>query len=473
MTYSSLASIQKQLLAGELTVQELAGYYLGRARESADYNAYVEVFDEELQNAAAKLDKKIQERPGELGRLFGAVVSIKDNLCYAGHIASASSRMLEDYTSPLSATAVERLLAEDALIIGRTNCDEFSMGSTGTLGYYGAVHNAVHADAIAGGSSSGAAVSCKLDTCLVALGSDTGGSVRQPAAYNGVIGFKPSYGMVSRWGLIAYASSLDQISVIGHNIDDVRAVTACMAGEDRSDSTSIEFDSSGFDSARVPSRPRLARIDNFFEQGMLSEEVKAGSDLFFQSLENQGYVIEDITLDFAELLVPCYYILCTAEASSNLARYDGIRYGYASDLPVSDYREMIKNNRTESLGKEVKKRIILGNYVLSEGYREAYFQKALDIRKMIRFRMDRFFEIYDYIFLPVTSTTAWNRREGPADEMEVYKGDVFTILANLAGLPALSLPIHNNSSQMPLGIQIIAQRLKDPSLLAFADRLGR
>jgi len=467
----TLEHIQSALLSGQLSVVDLASYYLANAKEMEAYNAFLELYEEEILEAANKQDARIKEDPSGLGKLFGCVVSIKDNICYKGHTVSAASKMLEDYVSPYSATVVERLLEEDALIIGRTNCDEFSMGSAGNFSAFGAVKNAIDPNRIAGGSSAGAAVSCYKDACLIAVGSDTGGSVRQPAAYNGVIGFKPSYGMLSRWGLIAYASSLDQIGLMAKNAKDISCVMACIAGEDAYDSTSLEYDTSRYGDSEYQDKPRVARLKSFFTREYLSQEMLEASDNYFKALKGRGHDIVDVEIDFSELLIPCYYIICTAEAASNLARYDGVRYGYSSRDQFDDYKSWIKQSRTEALGQEVKKRIILGNYVLSEGHRDAYFLKALKLREYIKSKTRQLLNDHDFLFLPVTSGAARESKTMSGNELEIYEGDIFTVWANLTGQCSINLPIQNKVGEMPLSIQIMGKGLKDPSLLAFAGSL--
>lgn len=446
---------------------ELVKEYIQRIDDCKDYNAYLEVFREEAVKKAGQLDQKIKNKPDKLGKLFGAIVSIKDNIVYSNHKSSASSRMLEDYVSPFSATAVERLLAEDAIIIGRCNCDEFSMGASNQSSAWGPAKNAHDPSRIPGGSSGGSAVSCALDLCHIALGSDTGGSVRQPAAYNAVYGFKPSYGRISRWGLISYASSLDQIGILSSDLDALESCYQVIAGPDSYDSTAIPEKEEIDEGDELKS---WAFVEDFFSEDFMAKNACQRSMRFIRKIEESFGKAACLNFEFKDWLIPCYYIICTAEASSNLARYDGIRYGFSADGHFNDFKEKIRTSRTQAFGKEVKKRIILGNYVLSEGYADAYFNKALGIRKYLQQCMDKIFEDFDFLVLPVTSDVA-RRLDKKPDALEEYRGDQFTVLANLCGLPSISIPLENKSEELPLGIQILSKYKSDLKLLNLARRL--
>lgn len=468
----NLEQIQSYLLDGQLSVEELVLNYLANIESHLDFNAYVEVFKDEAITQAKALDKRIKEDKGALGSLFGMVVSIKDNLCYKEHEVTASSKMLTAYVSPYSSTVVERLLDADAIIIGRTNCDEFSMGSTNETSVYGPTFNSKDKALVPGGSSGGAAVALAKDTCLVAIGSDTGGSIRQPAAFNGVIGYKPSYGLVSRWGLIAYGSSFDQVGTLSHCVQDSAKVLSVISGPDDYDSTLVPDAPPNFNTLKLDLKKlKVGFVENMFNHEKLKDQVKLSSNSFLQNLENHDVDIEALHFSFTDLLVPTYYVLCTAEASSNLSRFDGIRFGHRSTVETEDYREMIRQSRTEGFGFEVKKRIMLGTYVLSEGYYDAYFKKAQQVRNMIKDEMETAFEKYDFIIMPTTTDVAWSLGEAKNDPLEMYLSDVFTVLANLCGLPAISLPIENKKGHLPLGIQLISRHNKDKSLLAFAKEI--
>jgi len=470
MKLHCLESIQKELTEGKYSVESLVRSYLSNIENSTDYNAYVEVFAEEALCAARVLDLKIRNNPNELGLLFGAVISIKDNLCYKDHIATAGSKMLNDFKAPYNSTAVDRLLKADAIIIGRTNCDEFSMGSTSETSFYGPVKNAIDSEYVAGGSSGGAAVAVQKNTCIAGIGSDTGGSVRQPASFNGVLGYKPSYGLISRWGLIAYGSSFDVIGVLAKKVNIIAKITDIISGPDDFDSTAIQdpspaFNIEGFD---VKDK-KVAYLNEMLDHPKLNESVRKSFDGFVDKLIDKGVEVNGETFKYTDFLVPTYYVLCTAEASSNLSRFDGVRYGHRTDSKSEDYKEMIQKSRTEGFGKEVKKRIILGNYVLSEGHYDAYFTKAMQVRQIIKKAIDDLFCQYDFLILPTTTTHAWKIGDVSMDPVETYLSDMYTVLANLCGNPTFSIPLTNNNQSLPLGIQVMAKSREDKALFEFVS----
>lgn len=469
---NSLAELQTALRNRTFTLETLVLHYLSNIERTLEHNAYVEVFRKEALEKAKALDVQIENDNQNLGSLFGMVVSIKDNLCYKGHEVTASSKMLSGFNSPYSATVVERLENADAIIIGRTNCDEFSMGSTNESSHYGPTLNAKDKSLIPGGSTGGGAVAVALNTCLVSVGSDTGGSIRQPAAFNGVIGYKPSYGLVSRWGLIAYGSSFDQVGTLSHCVEDAAKTLSVISGPDEYDSTLIPEAPANFNVLKSEvKRMKVGYIENMFNHPKIKDEVKESSRAFIQNLKNLDIDLSPVDFSFIDLLVPTYYVLTAAEASSNLSRFDGVRFGHRSTKPTDDYRQMISNSRTEGFGFEVKKRIMLGAYVLSEGYYDAYFKKAQQIRRMIKEEIDSIFNKYDIIFLPTTTSVAWKIGESNKDPVEMYLSDVFTVLANLCGIPSISIPISNKHGDLPLGIQLIARQSADKTLLAFAKEI--
>ncbi len=462
----SLKDIQAGLLAKTFTMLDLVEAYLAQAKSVSDYNAYVEIFEEEIKDSAQQLDLKIKSDAGNLGPLFGAVLSIKDNFCYKGHIATAASKILEGFVAPYSATVIERALAADALVIGRTNCDEMSMGSTNESSYYGPTKNALDPSKVPGGSSGGGAVAVALSTCLISIGSDTGGSIRQPAAYNGVVGYKPSYGVISRWGLMAYGSSFDTIGLLGKQIEDMQAIMQVVSGPDDYDSTAlttkIEF------SNVSDSNKTIAYSQKMIDHPSVEEGLRRSAEVYMDKMRAKGFSLVDIDVDFADLLVPCYYILATAEASSNLSRYDGIRYGHRSDIETDDYQELMRASRTEGFGKEVKKRILLGTYVLSDGYYDAYYKQAQKVRRLIKNKMSEIFKQHAYFLLPTTSVPAWNLGHKHADPLHNYLSDMYTVLANLCGNPAISLVMDNSPDPAPpkpfLGkLRLSPERIDFPS----------
>lgn len=465
----SLKEIQAALLSGEYTTVSIVENYLQRCVEINEHNAYIELFDDEILNQAKILDEKIKSAPGTLGPLFGAVISIKDNLCYKGHIATASSKILDGFTAPYSATVVERLVAADALIIGRTNSDEFSMGSTNESSYYGPAKNALDSRRVAGGSTGGGAVAVALKTCLVSIGSDTGGSIRQPAAYNGVIGYKPTYGTVSRWGLIAYGSSLDVIGLIAHTIQDIEVVMETISGPDKHDSTSIELETSAENNIKENPQISIAYSSKILNHPSISPQIKEKATAYVERLKNEGYKLEDVDLEYEAYYVPTYYILACAEASSNLSRFDGIRYGHRASAIEDDYKALMKTSRTEGFGTEVKKRIMLGTYVLSEGYYDAYFKKAQQVRALIKNRTEEILQTHDYLLLPTTTSLPGLIGE-ETDPLETYLSDICTVLANLCGIPAISYVVDNMKGNLPFSMQLLTTSKQDNNLLSFANR---
>lgn len=470
MNPKNLKDIQSQLRSKNLTMVDIVNQYIQAIGQSLDLNIYIEVYKEDALLHAAEIDQKIQN--GEtLGSLFGCVVSIKDNIVQQGKPVSAASKILEGYTSPFTATALHRLLDEDAIVIGRTNCDEFGMGSANENSIYGPTKNGADPNRTPGGSSGGAAVSVQMNTCLIALGSDTGGSVRQPACFCGVYGLKPSYGRISRYGLIAYASSFDQIGILGHNPDDLGMVLEKIAGKDKMDATSSSSTVVPYNTGEEVTNPKVAYFPQMLNHPKLGKETKQAIFDKIKDIKESGGTVEEIDFEYLDFLVPTYYVLTTAEASANLSRFDGVRYGYRS--PKSDtLEEMYVNTRTEGFGKEVKRRIMLGTYVLSEGYFDAYFTKAQKVRRLIKEEMDKVLNRVDYIILPTSTDIPWQIGELSEDPVVVYLSDVFTVLANLTGLPAISIPAGTNTDGIPLGIQIITKKYSENELLAFANSLG-
>jgi len=464
-TPRELREAKAALTNGTTTVVELTREALARAHAQADLNIFLELFEESALAKAEEVDAKLAE--GTAGPLAGAMVSIKDNICYKDHKVSASSRMLEGYTSIYSATVVERMLAADAVILGRTNCDEFAMGSSNENSAYGPVGNPVDPGKVPGGSSGGAAASVAAGICHIALGSDTGGSIRQPASFCGVVGFKPTYGRVSRYGLIAFASSLDQIGPLAHSVMDMEAVHRVIAGRDPLDDTSSSLPLSNDQRTKGPLR--IAYYRDCMEHEGLDPEIKAHVEQELDRLREAGHHIEAIELPMMDLFVPTYYILSTAEASSNLARFDGIRYGHRSTM-AKGVDETYRKSRSEGFGPEVQRRILLGTFVLSSGYYDAYYAQGMRVRRLIRDNTLRALERFDIVLTPTCPTTAFPHGH-ISDPVAMYLQDIFTVQANLAGVPAVSLPVGKHSNGMPFGIQLMAKPFADEQLLAIARDL--
>jgi len=469
MNPKNLKEIQFRIKNNELTVEKLVSGYLEAIDDSKALNIYIEVYKDEALNLARSLDIKINEGQ-EVGALFGCVISVKDNIVQKDKHISAASKILEGFQSPYTATALQKLIDEDAIVIGRTNCDEFGMGSSNENSVYGPTKNGADPKRTPGGSSGGAAVSVQMNTCLVAIGSDTGGSVRQPAAFCGIYGLKPSYGRISRYGLIAYASSFDQIGILAHNPDDVGLVLEKMAGKDRMDATSSAEEVKPYNLNDIVSNPSIAYFPQMINHPKLGKDIKDAILNKLDELKQNGATVKAMDFQYIDYLVPTYYVLTTAEASTNLSRYDGVRYGYRSSNSDT-LEDMYVNSRTEGFGKEVKRRIMLGTYVLSEGYFDAYFTKAQQVRRLIKEELDKVLDQVDFIILPTSTDIPWHIGKFSGDPVEVYLSDVFTVLANLAGLPAINIPAGTNSEGIPLGIQIITKKYDENKLLAFCKRL--
>ena len=465
--FSSIAQVQSALQSGKLQLAQLVNYYLERIKEYKHLNAFIEVFSEEALEAAELINKKIEN--GTAGRLAGLVIGIKDNICFRNHKVSAGSKILDNYTSPYSSTVVEKLLAEDAIIIGRLNCDEFAMGASNESSYYGPVKNNADNTRVSGGSSGGSAVAVQAGLCLATLGTDTGGSVRQPAAFCGVIGLKPTYGRISRYGIIAYASSFDQVGTIANNLEDSALLLEILAGKDAYDSTvsSLPVPSYTSELNKKAEPKRIAYLEESLSSPGLDPEIKEAFLKSISKLKDDGHQVEPVSFKYLEYVVPTYYILTMAEASSNLARYDGIHYGHRSDL-ATNLETTYKKSRSEGFGAEVKRRILLGTFVLSAGYYDAYYAKAQKVRRLIRSKTDEILSNHDFIILPTTPAPAFEIGVKNDDPVVKYLADIFTVQASLAGVPAISLPMGNNSAGLPLGIQLLGKRFGESELLSFS-----
>ncbi len=471
MNYLSLQAIKKDLASGEITCHSLVSHYLRRIEKEKHLNAFLEVWGDEALAHAKAIDEKIKK--GKAGKLAGMVIGIKDNLSYKGHKVSASSKILEGFESLYTATVVERLIAEDAIIIGRCNCDEFAMGSSNEKSAFGKVLNPHDNKRVPGGSSGGSTVAVAAGLCLAALGSDTGGSIRQPASFCGVAGLKPTYGRVSRYGLLAYASSFDQVGPITNCIDDAALILEVMAGKDDYDSTASRQPVPAYSSEYKKSdikKLRIAYLKDCVEHSGLDPEIRSCLEKVISELKKQGYVVEPVSFPLTDYAVPTYYVLTTAEASSNLSRYNGINYGYRSPN-ATDLETTYKKTRTEGFGKEVKRRIMLGTFVLSAGYFDAYYAKGQKVRRLFAEQTEAILKNYDLILLPTTPGTAFRFGQNDQDPVKMYLEDIFTVPANITGLPAISLPLGKHSNGMPFGVQLMGKRLDELTLLAFSEHL--
>ena len=469
--FSSIQQYHSSLKEGEATCLQAVEHFLGQIAARRHLNAYVNVYADEAISIARKLDDK-RKRGEKPGKLHGVVVCIKDVIAYKGHPLTASSGILKGFTSIYSATAIERLLAEEAIIIGNSNCDEFAMGSTNENSVYGKVINARDVTRIPGGSSGGSAVAVQADLCMVALGSDTGGSVRQPADFCGIIGLKPTYGRISRHGLIAYASSFDQIGIFGKNISDVALVLEVIAGSDEFDSTLSHQQPVPYSALLTENKKyRIAYFEEALDHPSLDPEIAASIKALLEDLKTRGHHVQPVDFDLIDHVVPAYYVLTTAEASSNLARYDGVRYGFHANTGETDLVETYKTTRSAGFGKEVKRRIMLGTFVLSAGYYDAYFTKAQKVRKLLYNQIQLIFNDFDCIMMPTAPSTAFKIGEKINDPIAMYLADIYTVMANLVGVPALSLPLFKHTNGMPFGVQVLASRFDELSLLRLSNQL--
>ncbi|HTM93570.1 MAG TPA: Asp-tRNA(Asn)/Glu-tRNA(Gln) amidotransferase subunit GatA [Flavisolibacter sp.] len=464
-SFPSIEQYHALLRKGNVTCVQAVQHYLSAIEQSKHLNCYLEVFAEEALQRASELDAQEIK-----GKLHGVVIGIKDNICYKGHKASASSKILQNFISLYSANAVERLVNEGAIIIGRLNCDEFGMGSSNENSAFGPVLNPNDTSRVAGGSSGGSAAAVKAGLCMVSLGSDTGGSVRLPADFCGVVGYKPGYGRVSRHGLMAYGSSFDQIGVLANSVEDTATVLEVISGPDEFDSTAIQSTLEEFD-LKSTKKYRIAYFPEWIDHPSIDPEISKQLKQFIQQLKDSGHEVQPVSFTLTDFIVPTYYILTTAEASSNLSRYDGARYGYRSAKPSENLYNFYQHNRTEGFGKEVKRRIMLGTFVLSTGYYDAYFTKAQQVRQQLKQQTELIFKDFDFIIAPNSPTIAYKLGEKNKDPLAMYMGDIFTVFANLTGVPAISLPVFKHSSNLPFGLQILSSPHNEVPLLRFSHQL--
>ena len=461
-------SLGKKIKEKEISVREALDAVFAQIDQTEDrYHAYVTLDKEGAYKQADAVQEKIDK--GELtGALAGVPVAIKDNMCTKGVLTTCSSKILENYIPTYTASAVQNLTDAGCVIIGKTNMDEFAMGSTTETSYYGVTRNPHNPDHVPGGSSGGSAAAVALNECFFALGSDTGGSIRQPSAFCGITGMKPTYGTVSRYGLIAYGSSLDQIGPMTKNVTDCAAVLETIASYDKKDSTSMKREEYDFTSALVRDVKglRIGLPKDYFGDG-LDSEVKAAIFKAAETFKRMGAIVEEFDLGLVQYAIPAYYIIASAEASSNLERFDGVKYGYRTK-EYGDLHSMYKKTRSEGFGAEVKRRIMLGSFVLSSGYYDAYYLKALRTKALIKKAFDKAFEKYDVILGPAAPNTALKIGDSLSDPLKMYLGDIYTISVNLAGLPGMSVPCGRDAKGLPIGLQLIGDCFKEKNIIRAA-----
>jgi aspartyl-tRNA(Asn)/glutamyl-tRNA(Gln) amidotransferase subunit A len=462
----TFADVKAKLAAGS-SVVDIVNHYLGKIQENKDLNAFLEVFDTSALAHAKLVDEKL--KTGTAGRLAGMVIALKDNICFKDHKVSASSKILEGFTSLYSSTVVERLLAEDAVFIGRTNCDEFAMGSSNENSAFGPVKNPLNKSLVAGGSSGGSASAMAAGLCTASLGSDTGGSIRQPASFTGTFGMKPTYGRISRYGLIAYASSFDQIGPFTNSLEDSALLLEIMAGKDEMDSTSSSKEISRYTEFQGGGKKKIAFITESLNHPGLDPKVKVSLDEMIEKLKENGHSVEEVSFPYLDFMVPSYYVLTTAEASSNLSRFDGVHYGLRS-AEAQGVEQTYKKSRSEGFGAEVQRRIMAGTFVLSQGYYDAYYTKAQRVRRVLKDKTDEILAKADFILTPTTPKGAFPIG-AIGDPIQMYLQDIFTVHANLTGNPAISLPLIEDENGLPVGLQVMARNFEEKEMYAFSNTL--
>ncbi len=468
-TFTTIRQLQSDLAAGTTSCLQLVSESIKTIEEKKQLNAFLEVFNDSAIAQAKLVDAKIASKTA--GKLAGVIIGLKDNICYKGHKVSASSKILEGFESLYSSTVVERLLAEDAIIIGRLNCDEFAMGSSNENSAFGKVLNPVNENTVPGGSSGGSAAAVAAGLCHIALGSDTGGSIRQPASFTGTVGLKPTYGRISRWGLIAYASSFDQIGPITKTVEDAALLLEIMAGADDYDTTASQKKVDNYSAALTEKKNyKIAYLKECIDSEGLDPEVKQHTLSALEKLKQNGHAVAAVDFPYLDFLVPTYYVLTTAEASSNLSRFDGVHFGYRSPN-ATDLESTYKKSRSEGFGKEVKRRIMLGTFVLSAGYYDAYYGKAQKVRNKIRQKTREILADYDFIITPSTPGTAFEFGKNSADPIKMYLEDIFTVQANIVGCPAISVPNGSHSNGLPIGLQIMGRDFEEGHLLNIAAQI--
>ncbi len=477
MSILNLTAVElgKKIRAGEITAPQAAEAALQQIRaQEPRINAFVTVDEEGAVRQALDVQKRIEA--GELtGPLAGVPMAVKDNMCTKGLLTTCGSRILENFIPTYTAQAVANLEQAGAVVLGKTNMDEFAMGSTTETSCYGPTRNPWNTDHVPGGSSGGSCAAVAANECFYALGSDTGGSIRQPSAFCGVTGIKPTYGTVSRWGLIAYGSSLDQIGPVAKDVADCAAILEAISSYDIKDSTSVHRTDCDFTSALIDDVRglRVGIPTGYLGEG-LDEETRAAVLGAAEVLREKGAVVEEFDLGLVQYAIPAYYVIASAEASSNLSRFDGVKYGYRAP-EYEDLHSMYKKTRSQGFGPEVKRRIMLGSFVLSAGYYDAYYLKALRTKALIKQEFDKAFASYDVILAPAAPNTAPKLGESLTDPLKMYLGDIYTISVNLAGLPGISVPCGLDSKGLPIGLQLIGDCFKEKNIIraAYSFQCGR
>lgn len=468
----ALKKLREMLDSKEIGAVELTEQYLDRIEKSdEEINSYITVCKENALADAKKAQEVIDS--GNSGAFTGLPISVKDNICTLGVKTTCASHMLDDFIPPYNATVMEKLKKDNIVMLGKTNMDEFAMGGSSQTSYFGGVKNPYDLTRVTGGSSGGAAASVSADLCAAALGSDTGGSVRQPASFCGVTGLKPTYGTVSRWGLIAFASSLDQIGVIAKSAEDTGYMLEGIYGYDENDATSSKKSEGNYKSliGSDVSKLKIGVPKEFFGDG-LNDEVKTAVLNAVEYYKKLGCEIVDVSLPSLEYAVSAYYLISSAEAASNLSRFDGIKYGLRSGLG-EDFNDLIKNSRREGFGQEVKRRIMLGNYALCSGYYDAYYKNATRIRTQIRNEYADIFSKCDVMLTPTAPTTAYKIGEQENDPVKMYLADIYTVTVNIAGLPAISTTCGYDSKGLPIGMSLIGKAFDEKTIIAVCDRFEK
>ena len=465
ITELTVHELQEKLRNKELTVKEITKAYVDRINEKEkDVQAFVTTLTEEAENKAEEIQKKIDNKELE-GELAGIPVGIKDNICTKGIKTTCSSKMLENFVSPYDATVMEKINEENLINLGKLNMDEFAMGGSTEHSYFKVTKNPWNLSRVPGGSSGGSAAAVAANLVPWALGSDTGGSIRQPASFCGVVGLKPTYGLVSRYGLVAFASSLDQIGPITKDVRDSALLLNIIAGHDKKDTTSVDKEKIDYTKCLKNDVKglKIGVPKEFFGEG-INAEVKEMLQKSIEKYKELGAEVEEFSLDIAKYSLAAYYIIACAEASSNLGRFDGIRYTYRTG-EFKNLKELYKKSRSEAFGPEVKRRIILGTYVLSSGYYDAYYKKAQQVRTLVMNKFNKAFEKYDVILTPTSPTVAFGIGTKSENPLEMYLSDICTVSVNIAGLPAISIPCGVNSEKMPIGMQIIGNKFEEEKIL--------